>query len=621
MGIEIGNDFIQASKTSPLAGEVCFRFEQQLAKIRKQGEGYHSKCNKAKIPDNKKAQKSALSGWKARPTVLIILVLLFMILGTELKTFAQDVTPLVRVAISNNNFKSFVYNEISIIATSDYAVYDKISARQIIKLSPTDVLKIKIKSNNIELMVNDKTEKQNLNSTLVLDCPRGLLGVQNLKRNSKQALYHGVFEITPKNETSFYLINVLDLQSYLKGVVPNEMPVRFGLEALKAQAIAARNYVLLPRTKTAKEFDVDDSVASQVYFGAGTESDLSNKAVNETEGLVALYDWELILAQYSSTAGGYTENYENTFSDPKTKDFPPKSKPYLQGRPDIYSVAPLNREEEARLFYMSYPDSYDMKSPYYRWQKEFSREELEKVLSQTLVAQSKTGFVKPEFKQDDILGELKELRVKRRGVSGKIMELEIVTDKKTYSVFKELVIRRLLQKDGVSLPSANVVFENLYDTDKKLNKIVAYGGGFGHGVGMSQYGAGFMSTSLHKTFDKILKRYYTGITISTVPIILSSDETQKTVTQNFFASQKKAILVIDNKYQIENFNANINGCDVMLELAKSIVPAHRISRIDISSYIRQGQNNVTFYFPEKNGNKALRLYIELVEKDDNEYNF
>ena len=575
---------------------------------------------RAYLPDSKKAQKSKLSGRYARPTVLV-LVLLFMFLSTGLKTFAQETTPLVRVAISNNNFKSLVYNELSIIATEDYAVYDKASAKPIVKLSATDILKIKMKSNNFELSVNNKIVAKDLQNTLVLDCPKGFLGVENLKRNSKQALYHGIFEITPKNETSFYLINTLDLQNYLKGVVPNEMPVRFGLEALKAQAIAARNYVLLPRTKTAKEFDVDDSVASQVYFGAGTESELSSRAVNETEGLVALYDWDLILAQYSSTAGGYTENYENTFSDPKTKDFPPKSKPYLQGRPDIYNVAPLNREEEARLFYMSYPDSYDIKSPYYRWQREFTREELEKVLAQTLIVQSKTGFVKPEFKQDDIFGELKELRVKRRGVSGKIMELEIVTDKETYKVFKELVIRRLLPKDGVSLPSANVVFENLYDSDKKLNKVVAYGGGFGHGVGMSQYGAGFMSTSLHKTFDKILKRYYTGITISTVPVILSSDDAQKVVTQNFFTSEKKAILVVDNKFQIEKFNANINGCSVDFELAKSIVPAHRISRIDISDYIKQGHNSVTFYFPEKNENKALRLYIELVEKDDNEYNF
>jgi stage II sporulation protein D len=553
--------------------------------------------------------------------VLIFLLALFIVCCLPLTVNAQESNPLVRIAINNNNFKSITYNEISIIATNNYTVYDKTSAKPIIKLSPSDILKIKINSDKFDLIVNNKTERKNLRGVLVIDCPNGLLGVENLKRNSKQALYHGIFEITPKDETSFYLINVLDLQNYLKGVVPNEMPVGFGLEALKAQAIAAKNYVLMPRVKKHKQFDVDDSVSSQVYFGANTEKELSNEAVEKTQGLVALDGWDVILAQYSSTAGGYTENYENTFSDPKTKDFPPKTKPYLKGRPDIYGVGALNREEEARLFYMSYPDSYDMKSPYYRWQKEFKREELEKVLSKTLISQSKTGFVKPEFKQGDTLGELKELKVKQRGVSGKIVELEIITDKKTYSVFKELVIRRTLQKDGVSLPSANVVFENLYDSDKKLNKIVAYGAGFGHGVGMSQYGAGFMATTLNKSFDKILKRYYTGITVSTIPVILSSDKTQQTITQNFYAIEKKAVLVIDNKYQLKDFNANINGNNINFELEKNLLPTSRINRIDISDYIKQGKNIITFYFPEKNKNKALRLYVELVEKDDNEYNF
>ncbi|MDD3436133.1 MAG: SpoIID/LytB domain-containing protein [Candidatus Gastranaerophilales bacterium] len=571
-------------------------------------------------PDKEKYLWS--SGRKARPTLLLFV--LAMLFFTGLKTFAQSSEPIrqtVRVAISDTGFKTRLYNQISIIATSDYGVYDKQTATPVLKLSQNDVLKIKFSSGKFDLNVNNKSVAKNLNTILVLDCPKGLLGIENLKRNGKQALYHGVLELTPKNDNQFYLINVLDLQDYLKGVVPNEMPVRFGLEALKAQAIAARNYVLLPRAKEDKSFDVDDSVASQVYFGAGTESELSNKAVNETEGLVLLHGWDLILAQYCSTAGGYTENYENTFSELKTKEFPSKAKPYLQGRPDIYNVAPLNREEEARLFYMSYPDSYDIKSPYYRWQREFSREELEKTLTKTLAAQSKTGFVKPEFKENDVLGELKELKVNKRGVSGKIIELEIVTDKQNYHISKELVIRRVLQKNGVSLPSANVVFENLYDTNKKLNKIVAYGGGYGHGVGMSQYGAGFMAISLHKSFDKILKRYYTGISIGTVPVILSAGEGQKIAAMQFFAPEKKAFLVIDNKYQIKEFNANINGVPVAFELSNNILPFNRISRIDISSYIRQGKNNITFYFPEGEKNKAIRLYVELVEKDECEYNF
>lgn len=535
-----------------------------------------------------------------------------------------DNIKLVRVGISDTSFKSLVYKETPIIATADYAAYDKISRKLIAKFGVNDVLKIKRAAGAYELSVNGRLIAKNYD-TIVIDCPTGLIGIQNLKRNGHQATYHGVFELTPKNDDTFYLINVLDLENYLKGVVPNEMPVRFGLEALKAQAVAARNYVLLPRTKCYREFDVDDSVASQVYFGAGTENPLSNQAIKETEGLVALYGWDLILAQYCSTAGGYTENYEHAFSDNGV--FPSRPKPYLKGRPDILSVGPLNREEEARLFYMSYPDSYDIKSPYYRWQREWGGgvnqvngiKELEDVLRKNMPIQSATGFVKPEFKQGDTFNELKELRVKKRGVSGKIMELEIVTDKEIYHVYKELVIRRLLTKDGKALPSANVVFENLYDTNKKLNKVVAYGGGLGHGVGMSQFGAGFMATSLHKPFDKILKRYYTGITISTIPTVLSSE--QNAVTQSFFAPYKKAVLLVDNKYQIKEFKANINGRDVVLELANSIVPFNRISRIDISSYIKQGKNAVTFYFPECECNKGIKLYIELVEKDENEYSF
>lgn len=558
-----------------------------------------------------------------RAIVVCICLLLLAIHCSQLTVQAQGFVnnpEYVRIAISNNGFKSLVYNQISIFADAPFTIYDKTTQLPILNCQPTDVVKVTFNSEGFDINVNGKITEKNIDGALIFDCPAGLLGVTNLTRNGKQALYHGVFELSPKDSGSFYLINVLDIQDYLKGVVPNEMPVRFGLEALKAQAVAARNYVLMPRTRTA-QFDVDDSVASQVYFGAATESSLSNQAVNETLGLVALYDWDLIQAQYCSTAGGYTEDYENAFSDPKTKEFPAKSKPYLKGKPDILSVAPLNREEEARIFYMSFPDSYDMKSPYYRWKKEFTPQELQATLQKTLPAQSKTGFVKPAFKDGDTLAEIRELKVNRRGVSGKVMELEIVTDKEHYHVYKELVIRRVLQKDGVSLPSANVVFEHLYDADHKLNKIVAYGGGFGHGVGMSQFGAGFMATSLHKSFDKILKRYYSGISISTVPLILSDADGQKIITQQFFAPSQKANVYVDNKYQIKEFNANINGTGVTFELAPSLIPFSRICKIDISSYIKRGKNQITFYFPEGQKNKGIRLYIELVEKDEGGYHF
>lgn len=527
---------------------------------------------------------------------------------------------IVRVALGDNNFKTYDNKEISIIATDEFFVYDKLSYKLLAKIPADKVAKVKFSANLFEIYLNDKKITDQLTGPLVFDCPNGVLGVENLKRRGKQAYYHGALEAVKKPNANnvFFLINVIELESYLKGVVPNEMPVKFGLEALKAQAVAARNYVLSPRNKNFKEFDVYDSVASQVYFGSATEDALSNKAIDETKGLVALYNWDLILAQYSSTAGGYSESYENAFSDMST--FPAKPRPYLTGKPDMLYQNSLENEDEARRFYMSYPDSYDMKSPYYRWQKEWGVNELEQVLSRTLPAQAKTGFVKnsllSEIKSPEV-GKLKEIKVKKRGVSGKIMEVEIITDKANYTIQKELVVRRVFQKEGISLPSANVVFEMVNDIDGNLSKIVAYGGGFGHGVGMSQYGAGFMSAYLNKPFDEILKRYYSGISISTVPIILSAFEGQSVVTQRFFSPKKSAKLVINNKYKLPYLRMKINNVDVQIPLEPSILPSHNTTGADISQYIKKGDNTITFYFPSEFGNKkALRLYVELVGKDD-----
>lgn len=171
----------------------------------------------------------------------------------------------------------------------------------------------------------------------------------------------------------------------------------------------------------------------------------------------------------------------------------------------------MNTEEAAAAYYKSKPDAYDIRSSYFRWTREWQPDELKKVLEQTLIAQSATGFVKPAFNKGDKLDDLTELRVLRRGDSGKIIEMEVVTAGQKYKIFKELVVRRLLTKDGKALPSANVVFENIKDESGKLISIKAYGGGFGHGVGMSQYGAGFMGSELHIPYEKFLN--------TTIPVL------------------------------------------------------------------------------------------------------
>ena len=392
------------------------------------------------------------------------------------------------------------------------------------------------------------------------------------------------------------------------------MPISFGLEALKAQSIAARNYVLSPRVKSNPNYDVVDSVASQVYFGANTEKELSDRAVDETRGIVAIYNWDLILALYSSTAGGYTESYQNAFSDPLTKRFPAEGKPYLISKPDYENFGILNTEYEAEEFYTSKPKSYDINSPYYRWEREWSAQELQQEIQNHIAAQSAAGFVNPEVKKGEIIGKIMGIDVLERGFSGKIIRLKLITEDNSYIVEKELVIRRLFTHNGKALPSANVVFKQEFDEEGNLLKVKAYGGGFGHGVGLSQFGAGYMGTHLHKSFEEILQHYYSGVSLSTEPFILSSNSEQNKFSQSFFTKRAKAKLVVDNKYKVHYIDLNINNNDYRIDLDTK----NRINSIDISKYLQKGNNTITFYYPVSEGiNKGLRMYIELA--GSNEY--
>lgn len=522
----------------------------------------------------------------------------------------------VRVGIGTTNFATYQYNDITIFGTGDTQIYD--NKILIGNYRANQNIRITYKDGLFNIYTPESTIPEQVAGPVQITSNYGLLGVTGLKRAGKQALYHGAFELIKNNNNTFNLVNMIEVEEYLKGVVPNEMPVSFGLEALKAQSVAARNYVLSPRTKASPNYDVVDSVASQVYYGANTEKPLANQAVKETEGVVAIYNWDLILAQYSSTAGGYTESYSNAFSDPKTKEFPSHDKPYLKAKPDIITQTPLDTEEAASAYYKSKPDAYDIRSPYYRWEREWTAEELKNALQTTLAAQSATGFVKPAFNKGDKLDDIVELKVLRRGESGKIIEMEIVTRSQTYKVFKELVVRRLITKDGKALPSANVVFDNITDEAGNLVSIHAYGGGFGHGVGLSQFGAGFMGSELHKSYEKILQHYYSGITLSTKPVIISANNAQQAVTQNFYTKDKYAKVIVDNKFMVSKLIININGKENTFKLEPNIIK--RTAEIDISKYLKEGRNTVIFYYPMDEGDKkALRLYVELVKKDDSEY--
>lgn len=516
----------------------------------------------------------------------------------------------VRVGIGTNNFASYEWKDAVLYGTGDFELYN--NKTYIGTYNSNDLINVTMVGNIFVLTDGESNVIEKVSGPVILKVDFGCIGVKDLKRAGKDAVYRNQIELISTGKGgSFYIVNSLELEEYLRGVVPNEMPVSFGLEALKAQAVAARNYVLSPRVKANSHYDVVDSVASQVYFGANTEKELSNQAVFETSGVVALYGWDLILAQYSSTAGGYTESYQNAFSDPVTKKFPAPAKPYLKGVPDDSSTPVLDNEEEAIEFYKSKPKSFDVNSSYYRWTREWNGQEIQDAIQNNIAAQSATGFVQPAVQKGETIGIIKKLHVLKRGVSGKIMELEIQTDCGDYVVQKELVIRRLLTKDGKALPSANVVFEHEYNDEGDLIYVKAYGGGFGHGVGLSQYGAGYMAKTLHKTYEEILKHYYSGITLGTEPFILSAEPSQMFVSQSFYSNKGKAILVIDNKYKVSSIELSVNGVDEVINLDTS----GRYNTLDLSGCLHKGLNTVNFKYPNSQSkNKGLRIYIEMVEE-------
>jgi len=130
--------------------------------------------------------------------------------------------------------------------------------------------------------------------------------------------YHGALEVFGNIRRTLNVVNELPLEEYLRGVVPNELsPVTFAqLEALKAQAVAARTYIQRNLGQFKDEgYDVCATDACQVYFGARTEDPLATQAVTDTRGVVATYDGKPINALYSSTCGGRTEDAQNIFQE------------------------------------------------------------------------------------------------------------------------------------------------------------------------------------------------------------------------------------------------------------------------------------------------------------------
>ena len=314
--------------------------------------------------------------------------------------------------------------------------------------------------------------------------------------------YTGEMEIRLGNDGKLVAINVLPLESYLRGVVQGEMPDTFPVEALKAQAVASRTYCLnrFGRSHQLEPFDFCDDVHCQTFVGHSADSpDLAN-ALAQTRGLVLTYNGELCLTTYAAVCGGHSESAGNVWQS--------EGQPYLQG---VYDVDPakfknvdfdLSSEENISTWIRSEPDvfcnvsrgenqqSVAYAKKYFRWEQRISRADLEHIISK------KTG---------ENFGQLVDIIPGKRGVSGRLKEIKIIGTLKSFTLSRELTIRRALSENA--LYSACFIIEKIGGENRLADEFIFKGAGWGHGAGMCQIGAAKMAYGGYR-FDRILSHYY-----------------------------------------------------------------------------------------------------------------
>ena len=559
--------------------------------------------------------------------ILLVLLLSLLVFNTILNSAdALEEKKTIRVGISNQNFSSREHEKIKISSQDIIKIIDLVQNTRFDDVKAGDEVEIVMNGITFDIYINDKKKYENLSGPLLLSSNKPLEVIE-LNRKGTPAKYEGMFEIKASKKSRYFnLINIVDMQTYLKGVVPNEMPVSFGLEAQKAQAVAARNYVT--RAQISPDFDVVDSTSSQVYYGLNSHTQTSNDAVDETQGIYALYRETPISALYYSTSPGISDDWDDVFNNGIKSNL----HPYLRAKYETTNK-PLKNEDDVIEFYSS-KEGFDVNSPKLRWCVEFEQKELVDILNTTLLQQSSAGLVEPKFDKNVKIEGVKEIKPLKRTQSGKIIELLISTDKGDYKIKKELGIRRVLKKNNSMLASANfyvekgaLVDEDDNETQKENHGVIKLfsainkdkypdtfkliGGGFGHGVGMSQYGAYNMAKS-GKKYPEILHFYYTDINISTIPKTVLYNEYNISYKSEFYFDKKtfnEAYIVIDNKKHVSEFPFKINEYD--FSNTKEI-SNNELLKMNITQYLKQGLNCVEFLpLSAQNKGKFVTYRIEL----------
>lgn len=441
----------------------------------------------------------------------------------------------IRVLIKGSNYEGLLHKELIISADTDYTIQYGDSNNWVVEEYQSGE----------ELVIGKGSEY--LTRQRVIIKPKVLTGkiiLKNVERSQGIPAYRGQIEVLSA-EDGIAVINDVSLEEYLYSVVPSEMPSSYPEEALKAQAVCARTYAyghMMHAGYSQYGAHVDDSTTYQVYNNI-SESKSTTNAVKETYGqLLYTPDNTLATTYYYSTSCGVGSDATVWKTDAASQLTYLKAKAISKEvSQEVMATAgtdmELLTENTGFAEFINNKDKadYEYEEGWYRWSVQVDEIDMDLMLeriqqryeaNKNLVLTLKNGeYISKAVKE---LDSIQDIFVCHRGAGGVADELIIKTKKNVYMIVSEYNIRyvlndgqtKVLRQDGSEvdmptlLPSAFCTVESKYEDDRVVGYII-YGGGFGHGVGMSQNGAKSMANS-GLTSSDILLFFYDGCSIKNV---------------------------------------------------------------------------------------------------------
>ena len=401
----------------------------------------------------------------------------------------------IRVLLKTTDFAEIVHTKVELKALGDYTISygDQQGNLQ----------------NGETLSLNTSSEYfQKGRVILTPKTGQARMGISHIERNCGTPSYAGRIEIV-KDAAGLLIINELDLESYLYGVVPSEMPASYELEALKAQAVCARSYAyrqILLNGYAAYGAHVDDSVSYQVYNNLKTE-DKVIQAVNETAGKVLKFGEEVATTYYFSTSCGHTTN-ETIWKNGSTENR------YISGKllNDSAEHLDLTKEKDFRAFILNTEqETYDSSESWYRWEVTVP-----------------VKLIRENVCKIENVGEITGIQVLERNEGGVVQKVKVLGEKGELLLEYEHAIRsalngsgqKIVRKNGSDATGGSLLPSGFFVVDPveengELTGFRFQGGGFGHGAGMSQNGANHMAEA-GKSYEEILTFFYEGTALTNI---------------------------------------------------------------------------------------------------------